>query len=253
VPRIAAPLQFRLLGELEVEGVPRSLLGGPKQRALLAYLLLHANEFVPRDRLVDAVWGESAPPTARSIVQGYIHKLRLALDETPAKIATRSGGYVLEVDTDELDARRFERLAIEGREALAAEDPERAQRLFERALALWRGEPLADLTYERAVEAEARRLSDLWLEATMDRIDAQIALGGDVPLLGELESLVSRHPLSERLRGQLMLAYYRAGRQAEALNTYRETRRLLVEELGLEPSAELRELERAILAQEVDG
>jgi predicted ATPase/DNA-binding SARP family transcriptional activator len=250
-----AQLRFRLLGELEVEGVPRSLLGGPKQRALLGYLLLHANQFVSRDCLVDAVWSGNPPPTARSIVHGYVRKLRAALEETGAQIVARSQGYVLEVQPDELDVRRFEQFANDGRDALVSGDLNRAQELLAESLALWRGEPLADLWYEPSVEAEARRLAELRLEATMDQIDAELELGNRGTLVGELESLVSRHPYVERLRRQQMLALYRAGRQAAALEAYRAAKCTLAEQLGIEPGSELQQLEAAILRQDptLDG
>jgi YVTN family beta-propeller protein len=241
---------FRLLGELEVQGVPRAKLGGPKQRCLLAYLLLHANELVSQDRLIDAVWGEAPPPTARAIVHGYVRKLREALAETGATIVTRSPGYVFEVDDDDLDVRSFERLAREGREALAAGDDAGARAALGAALALWRGDALTDLADEHAVAADARRLDRLRLEATMDRIDADLALGANGALVSELESLVDREPLIERLRGQLMLAQYRDGRQAAALESFQATRRALSDELGLEPGPQLRELERRILQQD---
>lgn len=241
---------FRLLGELEVEGVPGARLGGPKQRALLVYLLLHADELVPRDRLVDAVWGERAPATARSIVYGYVRKLRAALEGTGARIASRAGGYVLEVDAGRIDARRFERLVVEGGEALAADEPERAQALLADGLALWRGQPLADLAYEPSVEQEVRRLEELRLEAIMDWADAGLALGAGCGLVGELQALVSRHPYRERLRGQLMVALYRSGRQAEALDAYRQGRVVMEAELGLQASRALRELEQQILRQD---
>lgn len=242
--------RFRLLGELEVEGVDRPALGGPKQRGLLAVLLLHANELVARDRLIDAVWGELPPPSAPAIVHGYIRKLRAALATTGARILTRSPGYVLELDDDDLDVRRFERLAGEGREALAAGDDAHARTVLEKALALWRGTAIADLVYEPSAEAEARRLDALRLEATMDRIDADLALGANGALAGELEALVARHPLVERLRSQLMVAQYRAGRQGDALETLQSIRTALANELGLEPGPRLRELERRILQQD---
>ena len=245
-----AQATFRLLGELEVEGVPRTLLGGPKQRALLAYLLLNANELVPRDRLVDAVWGEHAPPTARAIVHGYVRKLRGALGGTGARIEARSLGYVLEIDSEDLDLHRFERLAREGREALVAGEPKRAHALLADALALWRGEPLVDLAEEPSVETAARRLEGLRLEATMDRIDADLALRADAGVVGELEELVLEHPFTERLRAQLMLALYRAGRQADALDAYRAAKGTLVEELGIDPGPNLQQLEAAILRQD---
>jgi ABC-type transport system substrate-binding protein/DNA-binding SARP family transcriptional activator/DNA-binding beta-propeller fold protein YncE len=238
---------FRLLGQLEVEGVPRAALGGPKQRSMLAFLLLHANELVRRDRVIDAVWGEAPPPTATAIVHGYVRKLRAALEGTGARIVARSPGYVLELEDDALDVRRFERLAQEGREALTFGDAARARALLGEALGLWRGDAMADLTYEAWVDAEARRLDALRLETAMDRIDADLSLGANGGVAGELESLIARHPLVERLRAQLMLAQYRAGRQADALETYQATRHVLGGELGLEPGPQLRDLERRIL------
>jgi len=239
-----------VLGELEVEGVPNAALGGPKQRALLGFLALHANELVMRDRLIDAVWGETAPATAPSIIHGYVRKIRAAIDGTGARLVTRARGYVLELPAEAIDANRFELLGREGRRALVSGQAELAQRLLAEGLALWRGDAFADLSYEPAVEIEARRLENLRLEARMDRIDAELALDADVGLTGELEALVSRHPFVERLWGQLMTALYRAGRQADALNAYRRAKAALAEELGIDPGPNLERLERAILRQD---
>jgi DNA-binding SARP family transcriptional activator len=244
-PNASAP-GFRLFGHLEVAGAKPGELGGPKQRALLAYLLLHGGEVVATDRLVDAVWGERPPPTAVAIVHSYVRKLRAALADSPAELVTRAPGYVLELGQEELDLEVFERLAVEGQEALARGDPERARRRLVDALALWRGEPLGDLSDEGFVARERARLDELGLEARLDRIDAELALGrgGSV---AELEGLVAEHPFHERARRLLMLALYRSGRQADALAAYRETRRVFADELGLEPSNELRALEHAML------
>jgi DNA-binding SARP family transcriptional activator len=243
--KLGAQPSFRLLGLVEVEGVPREALGGPKQRALLAYLLLHANELVARDRLIDAVWGEQAPPTAAKIVQLYVAKLRGSLAETPARIVTRAPGYVLELDADELDSSRFERLARDARAELRAGEPARACELLDEALALWHGEALADVAAEAVAQIEATRLDELRLGATIDRIEAALQLG-ELPI-ADIEHLVARHPFEERLRGQLILALYRSGRQTDALAAYQEARKTLVSEIGVEPGPALRELEQAIL------
>ena len=220
---------------------------GPKQRALLAYLLLHAGKIIRTDRLVDAVWGEHPPPTATAIVHGYVRKLRAALAGTPAELVTRAPGYLLEVEGDEIDIRYFERLAGEGRNAIRAGEWEEAHTNLAEALSLWRGEPFADLPPEGFVGGERTRLEEQRLEATLDRVDADLMLGRSGELVSELEALVRDHPFQERPRRQLMLALYRAGRQAEALTIYRDTRRLFVDELGIEPTRELQELEQAIL------
>jgi len=211
---------------------------------------LHANELITRDRLIDAVWGQTAPPTAPSIVHGYVRKIRAAIDGTGAQVITRGGGYVLEVLAESIDAKRFERLANDGRRALAVGDADHAQRLLTEALALWRGDPFADLIYEPAFEIEAHRLEDLRLEAKMDRIDAELSLDTGAGLTVELEALVSRHPFVERLWGQLMVALYRIGRQADALNAYRRATAALADQLGIDPGPNLERLERAILRQD---
>jgi DNA-binding SARP family transcriptional activator/predicted ATPase len=228
-------------------------VGTPQQRALLALLILNANEVVSRDTIVDELWGESPPASAPKLVQTYVSRLRKALGTDPTGdsqfLVTQAPGYLLRVELDQVDVRRFERLAEEGREALSGGRPRVAAGRLREALALWRGPALADFAFERFAEAEIGRLEELRLSVIEDRIAADLALGrGDV--IGELETLIARHPLRERLREMLMLALYRAGRQTEALDTYREARSKLVEDVGVEPGPELQRLERAILAQD---
>jgi YVTN family beta-propeller protein len=239
-------LDFRILGPLEAEEDGRLLtLGGAKQRALLALLLLHANEVVPRDRLIDELWGEQAPETAGTALQGYVSGLRKTLGSE--RIVTRGHGYLLPVEPETLDLGHFDRLVREGRAALAAGEVHQASAKLSEALALWRGTPLADLDATPFAHAERLRLEELRLSAREDKFEAELALGHHAEIVAELEALVAQHPLREKLRGQLMLALYRCGRQAEALEAYQSMRRLLVGELGLEPGARLRRLEQAIL------
>ena len=242
-------LEFRILGPLDVVDDDRTVeLGGARQRAVLAILLLHRGETVPVDRIVDLMWGEQSPATAVKTVQVYVSHLRRALVEDV--LVSSRGGYALAVDAERVDALRFERLVDEGRAALAGDDAARAAALLRSALALWRGPVLGDLAYERFAQDEVARLEELRLTAVEERIDADLHLGRHVELVAELEGLVREHPLRERLRAQHMLALYRSGRQADALESMREARRSLVDELGLEPGRELRELEQAILAQD---
>ena len=247
-------MDFRLLGPLEVWDHGRPLqLGGSKQRALLAILLLHANEVVSRDLLIDELWGSRPPGRAAHTLETYISRLRKTLhadaaDEQP--LVTRPPGYMLRLDPGQLDLHRFERLAEEGRRALATHAPQRAAAKLRQALALWRGRPLADLEFEEFARIEVERLHELRLQALEDRIEADLALGRHEAVVPELESLVAEHPLRERLRSQLMLALYRSGRQVEALQAYRESRGYFVEELGLEPGPQLRAMEQAILRQD---
>src|SRR4051812_36591024 len=237
-----SPLEFRMLGPLDAVEDDRPLaLGGAKQRGLLAVLLLHANQAVSSDRLIDQLWGESPPATAGKIVQVYVSRLRKQLGE--ARLLTRPPGYLLRVDPGELDLTRFERLVAEARE----EDAAAAGAKLRAALALWRGPPLAGLAYERFAQPEIVRLEELRWAAVELRIDADLASGRAPELVGELESLIAAHPLRERLHAQLMLALYRCSRQAEALEAYRRARSELGEGLGLEPGEELRRLEQAIL------
>jgi DNA-binding SARP family transcriptional activator len=247
-------VDFRLLGPLEVyDGARAVAIGGGKRRSLLALLLLHGNEVVSADRLIDELWGERPPPTAAKGLQVYVSQLRKALQEGAAGdgevLVTRSNGYVLNVGADELDVSRFERALSGGERALAAGEPERAVQRLRQGLALWRGPPLADFAYEPFAQQEIARLEELRLVALEQRIEADLALGRHAQVVGELEALVREHPLRERFRGQLMLALYRCGRQAEALEAYRDARRLMSEELGLEPAPELRDMEAKILAQ----
>ena len=244
-------LEFRLLGPLEAFYENRPIaLGGVRQRGLLALLLLRANEVVSRDRLIDELWRDHAPETAANALAALVARLRRVL---PADVlVTRSGGYEAHVEPDAIDLHRFERLLEEGRLAQAAGDPAGAADQLRSALSLWRGPPLADFTYEPFAEPVIMRLEELRLAALENRIDADLALGRHGDLVGELQSLVLDHPLRERLRGQLMLALYRSGRQAEALEVYRDGRRVLLDELGIDPSLALQDLERAILRQDSD-
>jgi DNA-binding SARP family transcriptional activator len=238
-------MDFRILGPLEVWDGERQLdLGGSKRRALLAFLLLHANEVVSTDRLVDQLWGANAPRNAAAALQTHVSRLRKELG--PDAVATRAWGYVLRTDPGTIDLERFGRL-VANAENLPAR--ERAEKLGE-AVALWRGRPLEDLVFEPALAKDIARLEELRLAVLENRIDADLESGNHLAVIGELETLIAENPLRERLRGQLILALYRSGRQAEALEVYRETRRVLADELGLEPSPELRELERAILQQD---
>ena len=239
-------MEFRVLGPLEVveHGSPLPL-GGARQRALLALLLTRANEVVSTDRLIDELWGERPPRGAANALQYHVSRLRKQLGGAHA-IVTKEPGYLIRVGPDELDLLRFERLVEEGQRS----SPEAAAGLLRRALALWRGPALADVAHEAFAQAEILRLEELRLVALEQRIDADLALGRDAELVAELEALVRQHALRERLRAQLMLALYRCGRQAEALEVYRRTRRVLVDGLGIEPSPALQELEQAILHQD---
>jgi DNA-binding SARP family transcriptional activator len=242
-------VEFRVLGPLEaiVDGRPVSLQAA-KPRALLALLLLGRNRVVPVDRLVDGLWGDNPPATAVKGLQVYVSQLRRAIGAD--SVLTTPPGYLLRVEEGALDLDRFELLVREGRERLAAGDPAEAARLLEEGLALWRGPALAGLASEPFGAEAAARLEDARLAALEDRIEADLALGRHGALIGELEELVAAHPLRERPRAQLMLALYRSGRQADALDLYRRTRATFVEELGIEPRPELQELERAILRQD---
>jgi DNA-binding SARP family transcriptional activator len=242
-------VEFRLLGPLEASERGRPVpLGGPKQRAVLAHLLIRANQVVSSDRLIDEIWGDEPPEAARNSLQSYVSRLRHALAD-PGRIEGRPPGYVLGVDPDELDALRFEALVDEGRRSLA-DEPSAALARFEEALALWRGPALADLADEPSLQGEIARLEEQRLAAIEDRIAAELAVGRHGEVVGELAALVERYPLRERLWGHLMLSLYRSGRQAEALEAFQRARRLLAEELGIDPSGELRQLQGRILRQD---
>ena len=245
-------MDFRILGPLEAcderGEVP---LGGIRQRALLALLVVHANETLSGDRLVEELWGERAPAAPAKTLQMHVSRLRRVLGGDPtAALVTRDRGYELRVEPDRIDAHRFERLAARGREELGAGDPRRAAATLEQALDLWRGRVLADLADEPFAQPEIARLEDLRIAALEQLMEARLQLGADADLVAALEALIAEHPYRERLRAQLMLALYRADRQADALQAYQDTRRRLVDELGIEPGERLRELERAILAQD---
>jgi len=246
-------MEFRILGTLEVASEGRLLpLGGAKQRALLAILLLNANEVLSNDRLIDLLWGGLPPRAAGAGLQNFVSQLRKVLEPEAARgehrvLVTRPPGYVLRVERDRLDLSRFERLLAEAWEETT---PEAKASKLHAALSLWRGEPLADLGHAPFAQPEIHRLEELRLVALEERIETELALGRHAEAVAELELLLGEHPLRERLRAQLMVALYRAGRQAEALDVYQDTRRVLVEELGLEPSPSLKALEKQVLAQD---
>jgi DNA-binding SARP family transcriptional activator len=238
-------VEFFVLGSLEVrDGQNVVRLGAPKQRALLGVLLLHPNETVSTSRLIDELWGERPPTTAEKLVHGYVHALRKQLGN--GVLETRAPGYRVLLDSRALDVSEFERLAQEARTAPLPQSVE----LRRRALALWRGQPLADVVLEGPDHNTLARLSELRLTTQIELIDAELELGRHAQLVGELEALTAAHPYQERLAAQLMLALYRSGRQAEALDVYRVVRRRLDHELGLQPGQELRDLEAAILRQD---
>ncbi len=240
-------MEFRILGPLEVLDGDRAVeLGGQRQRSLLALLLLHANQVVSASRLIEELWPEEASDSHAGALQASVSRLRKSLGSGAELLVTLPTGYVIKLAPEQLDLDRFERLV---QEADDAEPQEAAERLRE-ALALWRGPALADFAYEPFAQAAIGRLEEVHLLAVEMRIDADLALGRHAALVAELDALAAEHPLRERLRGQLMLALYRSGRQAEALAAYQTARRVLVDELGIEPSATLQELERAILRQD---
>jgi DNA-binding SARP family transcriptional activator len=238
-------MEFRILGPLEVVADDHVLaLGRGRQRALLAILLLRANQVVPTERLIDDLWAGEPPPTAPKMVQMYVAELRKGLDEDVLR--TAAPGYTVRLEDHELDLERFERLLEEARDS----DPTDAALLLRRALALWRGPPLGEFAYEAWAQTEIARLEELRLTALEDRFEAELATGRAAEIVGELEAVARQHPFRDRLSAQLMIALYRAGRQAEALQHYRRTRTVLLEELGLEPSRLLQGLERAILTHD---
>jgi DNA-binding SARP family transcriptional activator len=244
-------LRFQVLGPLEVRLDGRVLsLGGLKQRLLLGALLVNSNSVVSVDRLVDILWGDSSPEEASADVAKYVYRLRtvLAAAQSPGLLLTRPPGYLLSLAADQVDARRFAALLSEAQPLLGSE-PARARARLDEALGLWRGPALAEFADHEFARAEITRLDGLRATAAEDRADAMLALGAHEELIPQLEALVAEYPLQERPRGQLMLALYRSGRQVEALSVCRGFRRFLLEELGLEPSASLRQLEQDILQQ----
>jgi YVTN family beta-propeller protein len=239
-------LRYKLLGPLELQENGRAVpIRAGKLAALLVILLLRRNEVVSTHRLIDTLWADEPPATAAKTLQLYVSQLRKLLPSET--LLTHAPGYTLRVGDDELDLTRFERLLADGRRSLASGNAELAERMLRDALGLWRGEPLADVAYEPFAQREIERLEELRLEALEERLEAQLAGGKHAEVVAELEDLVREHPLRERLRGELMLALYRCGRQAEALGVYRDGAELLREQLGLEPGVELRQLEQAIL------
>src|SRR6266566_5173899 len=242
-------MEYRILGPLEVadEGEPVAL-GRMKERLVLAVLLLHANELVSRERLIDELWGPAPPPTAKKAVNVYISQLRKALARNGHDpVSTADGGYRLGVDDDELDVSRLRQLLATARERQSAGELEAAAELLREGLGLWRGPTLSGLLLESHGREEISQLDELRLTALMDRIDCDLALGRHEEVLGELHVLVGEHPLRERLRAQQMLALYRADRQADALDAYQQARHDLIDELGIEPSESLQRLQQAIL------
>ena len=237
--------EFRILGPLEVEGDDGPVaLGGQRQKALLGALLLGAGQVMPTERLVDLLWGEEAPKTATTSLQNSISRLRKELG--PDVLQTKPPGYVLRVEPHQIDARRFETQLRDARSAGAEERRE----LLQRALSLWRGPALAEFAFDDFAQAEIRRLEELRLVAHGERIDADLELGRHGDVIGDLEGLVRDHPLRETFRRQLMLALYRAGRQAEALEVYQDARARFIDELGIEPGPELKRLQAEILRHE---
>ena len=242
-------MDFRILGPLEIRQDGRDVAcRSAKQRLLLAALLLRANQVVSSDQLIEALWGNAQPATATKALQMHVSQLRRVIG--PGLLVTRPPGYELRLAGEQLDLQRFESAVADARAATRAGRTDEASELLRGALALWRGQPLADLTFEDFLQPEIARLEELRLTALEDRLDADLALGKHTELVAELEALTVANPLRERLRGQLMIALYRSGRQADALEVYRQTRRLLVDELGLEPSRELKALEERILGHD---
>ncbi|HEY6608939.1 MAG TPA: AfsR/SARP family transcriptional regulator, partial [Candidatus Limnocylindria bacterium] len=256
-------MNFDILGPIgirDAEGGEVRIPAG-RERSLLVLLLINRGEVVSSDRIVEALWGDQPPGTAAKAVQGYVSHLRRLLDPERAAggadglLLTRAPGYALRVDAEAVDATRFERLAASGSRALDEGAAAEAVAAFDEALGLWRGPALAEFAFDDFAQAEIHRLEDLRLLASEDRAEALLQLGRNAEVVADLDALVVEHPLRERLRASLMLALYRSGRQADALQVYRDGRRLLAGELGLEPGPELQRLEQSILAQDpgLDG
>jgi DNA-binding SARP family transcriptional activator/CheY-like chemotaxis protein len=252
-------IEFRLLGQVEAWRDGRRVeLGGRKQRAVLAALLVRAGRVVSLDQLIDDLWPDDPPARAAATVQVFVSNLRRALEPDRPRgaaaslLVTTAPGYVLRAEPGAIDAHEFVRLAGEGRVALDDDDGERASRLLTGAASLWRGTALADVAEAPFAQAEASRLEELRRSCAEDRIDAELSLGRHTAVVAELEQQVSEHPLRERPRAQLMLALYRSGRQADALAVYRDGLRILRDELGLEPGGSLKAMHQAVLAQDPD-
>ena len=243
-------MEFRILGPLEIYDEVRGAIpvDAPKERTVLGVLLLHPNEPVSSERLIDEVWGEQPPATATKTLQTYVSHLRRTVGADV--IETRPPGYVLHLGKDELDAARFRKQTAEARHLAGKGEHKQAAARYDEALALWRGPPLAGTPFESFAANEVEQLTEERLSAQMDMIDCELASGRHAEVVPELETLASRYPLRERLHAQLMLALYRCGRQADALGVYHEARRRLTDELGLDPGSELRELQRAVLSQD---
>ena len=245
---VAGHLVFRLLGPLEVTDGGRPVtFGGPRQRLVLAHLLLAANRVVTMDELIEQVWDEEPPRAARNTIQSYVSHLRAALG--PDRIEGRSPGYVVHAEPDELDVLRFEQFLRRARRLLPT-DPREAASTLEEALGLWIGSPLSDLADSPSLDGEIARLQELRVSAIEDLIGARLSVGEHAEVLPDLERLVREHPLRERFWAHLMLARYRSGRQAEALDAFRQAQDLLADELGIDPSQELQELQRRMLQQD---
>ena len=250
--RVGAVLELGFLGPLEVriDGGAPVAVGGARQKALLAVLALHPNEVVSADRLIDELWGDNAPATAAHTIQVFVSRLRAALATAAGRLITKAPGYMLELGADDLDVFRCERLYDRASTELAAGDARGAVELLREAELLWRGPPLADFTYEPFAQAAVARLEELRMTCREELIDAELAVGQHAAVVPRLEALVREQPFRERPRGQLMLALYRCGRQADALDAFQQARRMFLDELGLEPSPALRALEQAILHQD---
>jgi DNA-binding SARP family transcriptional activator len=245
VLRSSVTLDIRILGPLEVSDETGPItLGGPRQRGLLAILVLEAGRVVPTDRLIDLLWGDGAPKTATASLQNSVARLRRALGSDV--LETRSPGYVLSVAPHQLDARRFELMLADARRL----PPEGRRGLLQAALGLWRGPALAEFAFDEFAQAETRRLEELRLAAREEKIEADLELGRHGDVIGELEALIRDYPLRETSRRQLMIALYRAGRQAEALEVYQDARARFIDELGIEPGPELKRTQAEILRHE---
>jgi DNA-binding SARP family transcriptional activator len=243
-----ARLDFRYLGPFQVINEEPLPLGGPRQRAVLVLLLMNRGETITADRMIDELWGEHPPSTVSKAIHVYVSNLRKVIGD--GVLLTQDGGYAINVEPDQVDADRFEDLVARGRTALERGYPFVARQRLREALGLWRGRPLADFSYHQFAQAEIARLEEARVAALEDRIDADLAVGGHLALVPELETHVRAHPARERLWGQLMVALYRSGRQADALERYRRARRILIDEFAIEPGRELKEIERAILIQD---